>query len=159
MSRSHANVPDHGRQSGMLLPVAMFLLVVLSALGAYAVRMTVLTNMAAAQDILAVNAYFAAKAGNDWAAYQIYQPDMAEPTMQSCPSTTTLVINGFSVQVSCASSVSYTDNGDQNVQIYQVTSVATKGTAGTADYVERQVGSTYSRCIQNNAPLARTECN
>lgn len=145
------------RQSGLLLPVALFLLVVLSALGAYAVRMTVLTTMAAVQDVQGVNAYLAARAGNEWAAYQINQPDLAEPVMQSCPART-LVINGFSVQVSC-SSQSYVDNGSQDVQIYQVTSVATKGVAGTADYIERRVSLIISRCIQALAGAGHVECN
>lgn len=145
------------RQAGLLLPVALFLLVVLSALGAYAVRMTVLTSMATAQDMLGVNAYLAARAGNEWAAYQINQPDLAEPTMQSCPART-LVINGFTVQVSC-SSQSYVDNGSQDVQIYQVTSVATKGVAGTAEYIERRVNLIISRCIQALAGSGHVECN
>ena len=135
------------RQSGLLLPVALFLLVVLSVLGAYAVRVTVLSNRSTAQDILAGNAYLAARAGQEWAAYQINQPDLADPAMQACPATTTLTINGFSVAVSC-SSQSYVDNGSQDVQIYQVAAVASKGTAGTADYVERRVSMLISRCIQ-----------
>lgn len=146
------------QQFGLLLPVAVFLLVVLSALGAYAMRLTVLANMSFSQDVLGAGAYMAAKAGNEWVAYQIYQPDVATPTMQSCPSTSSLVINGFNVQVGC-SSQSYVDNSDQNVRVYQVNTIASKGAAGTSDYIERQVTATYSRCIQNNTPLPSTDCN
>lgn len=147
------------RQSGMLLPVAVFLLVVLSALGAYAMRLSVLTNASTAQDILSVQAFMAGKAANEWVSYQIYQPDASgAPAMQNCPATTSLAINGFNVQIGC-SVQAYEDESNQAVNIYHVVSTATMGTVGTAQYVERQVTTTLSRCIETNASGTKTECN
>lgn len=142
----------------MLLPVAVFLLVVLSALGAYAMRLSVLTNASSAQEVLSVQAYMAGKAANEWVSYQIYRPDLASPAMQSCPSTTSLTINGFSVQISC-SMQAFEDEVTQAVNVYRIVSTASMGAANTAQYVERQVTTTISRCIQTDASGNKTECN
>lgn len=146
------------RQRGMLLPLAIFLLVVLAAMGAFAMRLVVLAAASSTQDILGAGAYQAALAGNQWAAYQLYQPDSSTPVMQSCPATTTLSINGFSVTVSCSSNA-YVDNDTQDVTVYEVTSVATLGTVNTPEYIERQVSLTLSRCIQTIAGIGIVECS
>lgn len=146
-------------QLGMLLPVAVFLLVVLSALGAYAMRLSVLTNASTAQDILSTQAFMAGKAANEWVSYQIYQPDAGgAPAMQNCPSTASLAINGFTVQIGC-SVQAYVDESNQAVNVYRIDSVASQGTLGTAEYVERRVTTILSRCIQTDASGNKTECN
>lgn len=144
-------------QGGMLLPVALFLLVVMAAMGAYAMRLVVLANATSSQDIQGARAYQAALAGQQWMAYQLYQPDTSPPAMQSCPATTTLTINGYSVTVSC-SSLSEVDRGNQNVNIYEVTSRASRGSANTPEYTERQVTVTLSRCLQTVAAGTTYEC-
>ena len=146
------------RQRGMLLPLAVFLLVVLAAMGAFAMRLVVLATASSTQDILGAGAYQAALAGNQWAAYKLYQPDSATPVMQSCPATTTLPINGFSVTVSCTSNA-YVDNDTQAVTVYEINSVSTLGTVNTPDYIERQVSLTMSRCIQTIAGIGIVECS
>lgn len=147
------------KQHGLLLPVAVFLLVVLSGMGAFALRLSVLTQAMMSQDILGVQAYMAAKASNEWVSYQLYQPDATgAPTMQACPTTTTLTINGFNVQINC-SVQSFEDDSIQAVNVYRVVSIASKGTAGTADYIERQVTATLSRCISTDGYSVTTECN
>lgn len=149
----------HCRQTGMLLPVAVFLLVVLSAMGAYAMRMSVLTNATMSQDILMVQANQAGKAANEWVTYQVYLPDATgAPVMQACPTTTSLTINGFNVQISC-SVQTFEDEVNQAVRVYRVVSTATQGTYGTADYIERQATATLSRCIRTDASGVKTECN
>ena len=141
------------------MPVAVFLLVVLSALGGYAMRLSVLTNASIAQEILSVQAFMAGKAANEWVSYQIYQPDAGgTPVMQNCPSTSSLTINGFIVQIGC-SLQAYEDESNQSVNVYRVVSVASKGAPGTAEYVERQVTTTLSRCIQTDSSGNKTECN
>lgn len=59
---------------GFMLPLAIFLLVVLAALGAYAMRLSILTNAGSTQDILSSRAYFAARAGAEWAAMRVMNP-------------------------------------------------------------------------------------
>lgn len=147
------------KQHGMLLPVAVFLLVVLSAMGAFALRMSVLTNATISQDILSVQAFMAGKAANDWVSYQVYQPDaVGAPVMQACPATTSLNINGFNVQINC-SAQTFQDEVIEEVRVYRVVSTASKGTVGTANYIERQVTATLSRCIRTDAAGLKTECN
>ncbi len=144
-------------QKGMLLPVAFFLLVVLAAMGAYAMRLVILANATSGQDISGARAYQAALAGQQWMAYQLFQPDTSPPVMQSCPASTTLTINGYTVTVSCTG-LSEVDRGNQIVNIYEVTSRASRGSVNTPEYVERQVTVTLSRCLQAVAAGNAYEC-
>lgn len=152
-------VTHAAKQHGMLLPVAVFLLVVLSAMGAFALRMSVLTQATLSQDLLGVQAFMAAKAANEWVSYQLYQPDAAgDPAMQACPAINSLAINGFTVQISC-SVQSFEDVVIEAVNVYRVVATASKGTVGTAEYIERQVTATLSRCIRTDAAGVKAECN
>ncbi|MDP8566642.1 hypothetical protein [Methylophilus aquaticus] len=130
---------------GIALPMAIFVLVVLSAMVGYLMRMFLLANVTATQEILATRAYFAARAGVEWAAYQVLLP--GSTTMQACPASQTLTINGFAVVLSCQS-YNYSDtSGTENVTIYQLIATASQGAQGAQDYVERQVQVSLSRCL------------
>lgn len=130
-------------QSGFTLASAIFLLVVLSALGAAMVYISTLSHTTSAMDIRGSRAYQAAKAGIEWGAYQ-------EMINHSCAASTSIVpvaptLNGFTVTVNCAPAT----NGNANppVTIHRITSTACSqpsggncpGIAGSVDYVERQL--------------------
>lgn len=141
------------RTKGFMLPVAIFLLVTLAALVGYAMRLSLLAQMGTIQDVQGANAYFAARAGVEWAAYQVLSP--GSNSMLACPaSSTSLTINGFNAVVTC-NLVSTQDKGNtQSIGIYSITSTASKGVAGTQDYIERQIKVTLSRCL-----MGTEECN
>ena len=149
-------------QGGFLLPMAIFIMVILAAMGGYAMRLSVLANQSTTQDILGTQAYLAARAGYEWAAYQIYRPDLAPPALLNCPANQNLVLNGFNVAVTCVanngastgSAGGAIDNGSQNISLYEITSIATQGAAGTPNYIERVVRLTLSRCVDGGS-----ECN
>ena len=126
-------------QRGFSLVSAIFLLVVLSALGAAMVSFSTSQQQTQAMDILSVRAYQAARAGVEWGAYQALRNGGA------CAANTTLptlagTLADFNVTVSCAAVVANESSTSTGiVTIYNLTATALRGTPGQADYVERQI--------------------
>jgi MSHA biogenesis protein MshP len=145
MMRPHKN---RRTESGFVLPTAIFLLVVLAALGGYMVSLSRTSQISSALDIQGGRAYQAARAGLEWAAWQVVDPQNLQPTPTPCPtSPTTLTLTGtlagFEVKVNCARTLE-TDGAD-TVAIYQITSTATSGAIGEMDYVDRQIQASFSK--------------
>ena len=135
-------------ESGFVLPTAIFLLVILGALGAYMVSLSRTSHISSALDVQGGRAYQAARAGIEWGAWQVVDPQALQPSPTPCPaSPTVLTLSGtlaaFTVSVSCTRTL--TTDGADSVAIYQVTSTATAGVAGEVDYVERQIQSTLGK--------------
>ena len=91
-------------ESGFVLPTAIFLLVILAALGGYMVSLSRTSHISSALDIQGARAYLAARAGIEWAAWQLLQ----NPTPSCVAVAPPLVLAGtlaaFSVEVSCIQS-------------------------------------------------------
>jgi MSHA biogenesis protein MshP len=140
------------QQQGFLLPAAIFLLVILAALGAYALNVTSLQNAGSTQDVQGARAYQMARAGVEWAANQVLLP--GSTALANCPaSPSNLSIDGFTVSVSCTRYVDYFEQGtDHTITMYDITATASFGTSGTVGYVERQVQITLSKCLGSDAP-------
>lgn len=128
------------KQRGFSLVSAIFLLVVIAALGTFAVTLSTTQHQSAALDVMGARAYQAARAGIEWGAYQVLQNPAGAfatgcqpgPTTQNiAPLPNTLA--GFNVNVGCTSTP-HVEAGI-TVTIYQLTSTATQGTG----YVERQL--------------------
>lgn len=128
------------RESGFVLPTAIFLLVVLAALATYMVSLSRTSHISSALDIQGARAYQAARAGIEWAAWQAIQNPV--PSCVAAPPP--LMLPPFSVNVSCVQSGPYTDGAD-TVTVYQVISTATSGVPGEVDYVERRIQASFSR--------------
>lgn len=127
------------QQLGISLVPALFLLVVLAALGVVAVRLTAVQQQTVVLAMQSARAYSAARAGVDWAAYQAL-------TNASCGSATLSLseagLSGFSVQTSCSSSTHR--EGPNTVTVYSIVAFASAGAYGTPDYVSRQIRSTVT---------------
>lgn len=142
------------RAKGFMLPMAIFLLVVLAALVGYAMRLAMLANLGTIQDVQGAQAYLAAKAGVEWAAFQVLTP----ANMQGCPAAPApFTVNGFNVVLNCNQNVVQDKGGTQNIGIYTIVSTASLGVVGATDYIERRITVTLSRCIYID-PLGE-ECN
>jgi MSHA biogenesis protein MshP len=132
-----ATRPDF-RQRGFSIVSAIFLLVVLSALGAFMLTFSNVQQMTSAQDVQGSRAYQAARSGIEWGAYRILQ------NSSSCVPSTTLTLGGnlasFNLVVNC-SNTSTTEAGN-SVNMFQLTATATTGTVGSTTYIERQVQAT-----------------
>ncbi len=120
---------------------ALFLLVVLAALGAFMVTFSNTQQLTSAQDVRGTQAYWAARAGLEWAIPQVIATN-------SCPTATpTFVVDAFSVQTSCAAST-FNDRG--TVTLVKIDSLACRpgpcgAGVGSLTYVERSLSVTLER--------------
>lgn len=129
-----------------MLPVAIFLLVILAGLVGYAMRLSVLANMGNIQDVQGSQTYLAARAGVEWAAYQVLMP--GSTSMMACPSVPSpFATNGFNIAITCNRVITTDKGGTQSIGVYTITSTASSGTSGAQDYIERQIAVTLSRCL------------
>jgi MSHA biogenesis protein MshP len=107
-----APLASHSKQGGFSLISAIFLLVVIAALGAFAITLSTTQQQGMTLDVLGVRAYQAARSGIEWGAFQIIQSNVA-PTSTfaaNCQAGATstnytpaaATLNNFSVQVSCS---------------------------------------------------------
>jgi MSHA biogenesis protein MshP len=128
-------------QSGFALIPALFLIVVLGALAAVAIRVGTGQQQAVTMSLQQARALSAAQTGIEWGAY------MALKGGGSCVASTTLTLteaalNGFSVIVTCAA-VTFSTGAATNTS-YVLNSVATAGLYGQPGYVRRVVSGTYT---------------
>ena len=126
------------RQAGFSIISAVFLLVVLAALGAFMLTFSASQQATSAQDIQGSRAYQAARAGIEWGLYQV----MIVNSPPACPATTTLPsltadLAPFTVKVDCTATP-FTEAGVGG-NVFYVTSTATLGTVGSVGYIERRL--------------------
>ena len=152
---------QRGRCGGFSLVSALFILVVLAALAAGLVRVSTMQHAGVALDLQGVRAYQAARAGIEWGAYRILDPQgVPSASLPACwAGTETLSLAQdlapFAVTVSC-SGPSATTELDRTIGVYRVAATATFGTAQQPNRVSRTVEVTLSRCVDPaNAPSFR----
>lgn len=156
------------RARGFSLVTAIFLLVVLSALGAFMVVFTGLQQKTIEVDVQGVRAYYAARAGINWAMYRALDPDNtiapAQNAFAACPVATINTMAGtlapFTVVITCpAPPLDYTE-GNRTIRVYQITATACNqvtcpAATPAAGYVERSVIVTVAKC-KDQDPAAVT---
>lgn len=128
------------RQRGVGLVAALFLVVVLGALGAFIVTIGATQQQAPVLAVQGARAYNAARSGIDWGIYQAIPPT-------SCLPLTTFPItgpglNGFTVSVQCTSTP-HTEGGTP-FQVFTIISTATFGAFGGVDYYSRTIEATVT---------------
>ena len=127
---------------GFSLISAIFLLVVIAALGTFAVTLSTTQQQSAALDVMGARAYQAARAGVEWAAFGVSQTASGVQWANCAPSTNLGALGGtlapFSVAVTCAAASSV--EGTSTFWTYDVTATAkTAGSPGDTGYVERVI--------------------
>ena len=170
--------PD--RQSGFSVVAAIFLLVVLAILAVIIASVTGLQQASSQLDILGARAYQAARAGMEWGAYQVLDPNNnlnaanctsgpgGAPVMSACPvSPTNLALAGsltpFTATVTCTLTADTTE-GNRNVRVFTITSTACNqagpcpAVPASAEYVDRQIQATLSKCWDRTATAPRCGC-
>lgn len=136
--------------NGFSLVSAIFLLVVIAALGTFAVTLSTTQQQSAALDVIGARAYQAARAGIEWGAYQAL-PASGAAFATSCRSgATSQVVSplpntlaGFTVNVECSATAH--SEAAATVTVYRLTSKAAQGAVATPDYVERQITTTVAQ--------------
>lgn len=154
------------REAGFSAVTAIVILVILAVLGAAIVTITGTRSTSAALDVLGSRAYQAARAGIEWGAFQIRNPENTnDPVRYDCtvPATTSFALagalTGFTVSVQC-SSTDATEFGN-TVRMFQLVANACNIPVGAApgtcpnsvtnfNYVERQVTAVLETCRLSN---------
>ena len=146
-------------QRGFALVSAIFLLVVLAALGAFMVTMSTVQHTTSAQDVQGSRAYHAARAGIEWGIYLLMVPENANPFVAGNRATCAAIpaavppagnlvlggtLTGFTVTVTCASTD--TTEADNTIRVFTLTSDATFGAVGTTGYSARRISATITTC-------------
>lgn len=144
-------------QRGFALATAIFLVVVLAALGAFIVTVSGLQHTSSARDVVGSRVYQAARAGIEWGAYRV----LRQGSPGVCPADTAIPmpagtdLAGLTVNVRCARTEA--DEGTRliatgnPVEVYVITATAcnqppcpNEANPGPA-YVERQLQAVLSR--------------
>jgi MSHA biogenesis protein MshP len=138
-------------QQGFSIITAIFLLVVLAGLGAAMVTLSTVQNQSSAMDVVGSRAYQAARAGIEWAAYQIVN-NPTPATAATCANTFALgslggTLSPFTVTVTC---IQTPINGDTISWTYDVTAIACTAatcpsTPGASGYIERSISTKFGK--------------
>ncbi len=127
------------RQQGFSLVPALFLLVVLAALGTVAVRISAIGQQTVVLGMQSSRAYAAAQTGIEWSAYQAINNG-------TCTNSTLSLseggLIGFTVDTNC-SSTSHTE-GSGTTNVYLLEAFAYSGIYGEPDYVSRKIRATIT---------------
>jgi len=129
------------KQRGFALPSAIFILVILAALGAYAVKTSSSQHLALALDFQGARAYQAARVGVDWGIHKATLTGAACAAATCSQNPLTLPpgeLADFVVVVAC-SCTSYSEGG-KTINVFNITSTASLG--GGASKAERQLSAT-----------------
>ncbi len=160
-------------QRGFAFIAALFLLVVLGAFVAFVVSISMNAQTSGALAVQGARAYEAARAGVEWATYQVLDPRntingvvTTPPACFASPSTPALPgdLGQFSLTVTCTrypnntATPNYYEEASLRVVVYDVTSTATQGTPGAADYIERQIEVRIEQCKNPNATAPGYAC-
>jgi MSHA biogenesis protein MshP len=134
-----------GRQTGFAAIAAIFLVVILAALGGFMVTFSNTQQLTSAQDVQGTRAYWAARAGLEWAVVALpATPALCASTVLAPPTP----IEGFTIVINCTSAT-YADAGAASgvspTTIFQFTVAASTGSAGAIGFVERSVSASVER--------------
>lgn len=137
--------------SGFAIVTAIFLLVILAALGAFMVSLSGVQHSTASLSASSSRVYYGAKSGLEWGIQRTVAPALGAGVCS--PSSSFALngagLNGVNVTVTCSLS-SYTIGGNTH-NIYTLTSTATFGVLGSADYAERKLSASVCRSDNPNA--------
>ena len=168
-----ASAGRDGAEAGFAFIAALFLLVVLGAFVAFVMSISMNAQTSKALAVQGARAYEAARAGVEWATYQVLDPRQAingvvttPPACFASPSSPALPgdLAQFSLSVTCArypantASPNYYEEATRRIVVYDVTATATQGTPGAADYVERQIQVRIEQCKNPNAASPGYAC-
>lgn len=132
---------------GFAIVSAIFLLVVLAALGAFMLSMSNTQQVTSIQDLQGSRAYRAAQAGMEWAVARLCDGNSCAVPLTACPpgspytlddgdSVAPADLDEFTVVVACT--LNTYDEGGTPRYVFRIESTATSGGAiGDIGYVER----------------------
>jgi MSHA biogenesis protein MshP len=147
-------------QSGFAIIAAVAILVILAALGAFILSVTMFRDQSTGLDRLGIRALSVARAGIEWGMYRVQNPEDAAAAPATCAAATNNFpatdFDGpqgqFAVSVSCTLTGPVLENGNQ-VRIYTLVAVACNDPGGVCPinsnnpaYVERSITVQTETC-------------
>lgn len=147
------SIISHNPRAGMRgfsVPTAIFIIVILAALGAFMVTIGSSQQAGLAQDVVGTRVLLAARSGLDWGVYQVVNTTGAYRTSCNAGSASTTLsgltgMPGIFIVVDCASRA-YTE-GVNSLHSYQITATACNSaacpntTSPSSQYVERKLSA------------------
>lgn len=121
-----------GNQRGITLIGAIFILVVLAALGAFMVKLVGVQNRTVVLALQSAQAYQAARGGIEWEISRALA-GACDPGGTSLPGP----LEGFNVVVGCTPSA--VSEGGVPYTVYRISAEASRGSFGQLDYVRRRL--------------------
>lgn len=142
------------KQKGFAAIAAIFLVVVLAALGGFMVTFSNTQQLTSAQDVQGSRAYWAARAGLEWAIAGVFATAPVAPAttpLATCPSpastpafTAPTAIGDFTLTIDCTPQA-YTEAGVTRT-IFQLRATASSGgPAGSISRIERSVSTSLEQ--------------
>ena len=137
------------RQRGVSVVSAIFLLMLMASLAALMANLVSVTHINSAADIGGSRTYQAARAGVEWAMFQL-DPDAIEPNIDNinCPGAGSPAVPNHVINILCTAyplgGGHYTE-GSKSIRIYRITATAT-ATGVKPPGIERQVVVTVEKC-------------
>lgn len=121
--------------SGFALISALFLMVVLSAMGAYLINMVAVQHLTPAMKVQSVRAMYAARSGMAWAVNQA-------SVTGACPATNSFALSesslaGFEIEIVCSRTLHEMPAGTRPYFVLDVS--AHFGDFGSLDFVSRSL--------------------
>ncbi len=148
IAHSCAMQPGALPQRGFAAISAIFLIVVLAALGGFMLTFSNTQQISAAQDLQGTRAYWAARAGLEWGVGNVIATPNVCPILGAAAVLTSpkqLTMDNFTVCVESTRTV-YTDGGSScyfqitaTAHTPLLTDCATAGVVGAINYVERSI--------------------
>lgn len=140
------------QQRGLGIVSAIFLLVALTALGAYMLTLGGVTQATVDRAVLTARVYSAARSGLEWGIHRAVAP-ATQPG--ACASTATAFSptgSGlFAINVSVECSQSSHSSGAKVYYVYYLRSTAAYDQAATLDYIERKIEATVCRSTETTS--------
>jgi len=133
-----------GPTRGFSLVAVLFLIVVVAALGAFAVRIGAGQQQTVNLALMGARALSAANSGIEYGAARAFDTGGSVCASSTALTLTGPGLNGFSVDVTC---VPTTHTDPDNTTTYRIGATAYWGTYGQPDYVSRQVFATFSSVL------------
>ncbi|WP_296447343.1 hypothetical protein [Rhodoferax sp. UBA5149] len=135
----------HPSQQGFAAIAAIFLVVVLAALGGFMLTFSNTQQLTSAQDVQGSRAYWAARAGLEWALVAVPAGPALCPNAVATPvAGPPSPIEGFAIQIRCSRNA-YAEGGAIRT-IYTFESIASAGGAvAGVGYVERSLSASMEQ--------------
>ena len=131
------------KQRGFSLVTAIFLLVIIAALVVYMTNLRVVQQTTLVYGVQGARALQAARSGIEWGIERAINGSSCNPGTTFSPTDPPL--DSFSIEVSCSSSQHVEGPAiSGTITTYRLESIATSGSYGSLDYVQRRIVATVS---------------